>query len=153
MGIFSKPKSSKQTPSEETVRSVITKFQGWLNAYEPMEINGVTHQLKDLESFVEFLVRQSVVNEDELLLQWVSKVCVAMDKSTITESTPETLAQLVFDCTSVSMTLRKKYANIPEIVQALTVLGVASIKVCEKFPIYREALEYMRLNADKLSGK
>ena len=154
MGIFSKSKpSNPQMPPESTLRSVIVKFQGWLDTYEATEINDVKYELAELKNIVEFLVRKSAEYGDEYMLQWTSKACVAMDISTVTEATPDVFAQVIFDATTGSMDLRKKYAAYPEIVNAITVLGIASLKTCERFPNYRDALEYMRTNSDKLTGK
>lgn len=154
MGLFSKSKPQNPgMPPEATLQSVITKFQGWLGTYKPTEINDKKYELVDLEKMVDFLVRKSAEYGDEYMLQWTSKACVAMDITTVTEAAPDVFAQVVFDATVGSMDLRKKYAAHPEIVDAITVLGVASIKTCERFPNYKDALEYMRTNSEKLAGK
>lgn len=154
MGLFSKSKpQNPEMPPEATLRIVITKFQGWLGTYEPTEINDKKYELVDLEKMVDFLVRKSAEYGDEMMLQWTSKACVAMDVSTVTEAKPEVFAQVIFDATVGSMDLRKKYVAYPDIVNAITVLGVASIKTCERFPNYKDALEYMRANSEKLAGK
>lgn len=51
------------------------------------------------------------------------------------------------------MTLRRKYSNDPKLLEAITTLGVASYKVSERHPNFNEVHEYMRDNAQKLSGK
>lgn len=154
MGLFSKSKpQNPEMPPEATLRSVIMKFQGWLGTYEPTEINDKKYELVDLEKMVDFLVRKSAEYGDEFMLQWTSKACVAMDTTTVTEASPDIFAQVIFDATVGSMDLRKKYAAYPDIVNAITVLGVASIKTCERFPNYKDALEYMRTNSEKLAGK
>ena len=95
---------------------------------------------------------QSVSLNDELLLQWSSKVCVAMLSATTDVAPVDSMAQVVFDGTVGSMTLRKRYASNAQMLHAIETLGVASYKMSEKHPKFREVLQYMGDNSAKLAG-
>ena len=152
MGIFSKAKK-ESTSRDDQVRQVVTKFQGWTSSYTETEINGKRVSPKEVNDLVEYVILKSMESNDELMLQWSSKVCVAMLSATTDVAPVSTMAQVLFDSGVGSMTLRKKYSNDPELLEAITILGIASYKVSERHPNFDEVLEYMRDNAKKLSGK
>ena len=151
MGIFSKPKK-EQSPPDDTIRQVITKFQGWTDSYSATEINGKNVTSAEIKDLVEYVIMQSVSLNDELLLQWSSKVCVAMLSATTDVAPVDSMAQVVFDGTVGSMTLRKRYASNAQMLHAIETLGVASYKMSEKHPKFREVLQYMGDNSAKLAG-
>jgi hypothetical protein len=152
MGIFSKAK--KETSSrDDQVKQVVTKFQGWTSSYTETEINGKSVSPTEINELVEYVILKSMDLNDELMLQWSSKVCVAMLSATTDVAPVATMAQVLFDSGVGSMTLRKKYSKDTELLEAITTLGVASYKVSERHPNFNEVLEYMRDNAKKLSGE
>ena len=152
MGLFNRPK--REAPSrDDQMRQVVTKFQGWTSSYTETEINGKSVSPTEINDLVEYVILKSMDLNDELMLQWSSKVCVAMLSATTDVASIGTMAQVLFDSSVGSMTLRKKYSNDPQLIEAITTLGVASYKVSEKHPHFNEVLEYMRDNAHKLSGK
>lgn len=152
MGIFSKAKKEPSSRDDQ-VRQVVTKFQGWTSSYIETEINGKSVSPAEINELVEYVILKSMDMNDELMLQWSSKVCVAMLSATTDVAPIGTMAQILFDSGVGSMTLRKKYSNDPKLLEAITTLGVASYKVSERHPNFNEVLEYMRDNAQKLSGK
>jgi hypothetical protein len=152
MGIFSKAKK-EPSPRDDQVRQVVTKFQGWTSSYTETEINGKSVSPAEINELVEYVILKSMDMNDELMLQWSSKVCVAMLSATTDVAPIGTMAQILFDSGVGSMTLRRKYSNDPKLLEAITTLGVASYKVSERHPSFNEVLEYMRDNAQKLSGK
>ena len=152
MGIFSKSKKESSSRDDQ-VRQVVTKFQGWTSAYTETEINGKSVSPTEINEFVEYVILKSMDLNDELMLQWSSKVCVAMLSATTDVAPVATMAQVLFDRGVGSMTLRKKYSKDTELLEAITTLGVASYKVSERHPNFNEVLEYMRDNAKKLSGE
>jgi hypothetical protein len=152
MGIFSKAKKEASLPDEQ-IRQVITKFQGWTDSYSTSEINGRMVSPTEINNLVAYVILESVSLNDELLLQWCSKVCVAMISATTDEAPIGTMAQIVFDGSVGSMTLRKRYSNNPKLLEAITILGIASYKVSERHPNFKEVLQYMSDNAHKLAGK
>jgi len=152
MGIFSKAKKELSSRDDQ-VRQVVTKFQGWTSSYIETEINGKSVSPTEINELVEYVILKSMDMNDELMLQWSSKVCVAMLSATTDVAPIGTMAQILFDSSVGSMTLRKKYSNDPKLLEAITTLGVASYKVSERHPNFNEVLEYMRDNAQKLSGK
>jgi hypothetical protein len=152
MGIFSKPKR-EPSPPDDTIRQVITKFQGWTESYSATEVNGRIVSSSDVKDLVAYVIMQSVTLEDELLLQWSSKVCVAMLSATTEVAPVDSMAQVMFDSTVGSMTLRKRYAKNPQLLDAIETLGVASYKMSEKHPKFREVLQYMGDNSEKLAGR
>jgi hypothetical protein len=152
MGIFNKPKR-EPSPPDDTIRQVITKFQGWTDSYSATEVNGRIVSSSDVKDLVAYVIMQSVTLEDELLRQWSSKVCVAMLSATTEVAPVESMAQVMFDSTVGSMTLRKRYAKNPQLLDAIETLGVASYKMSEKHPKFREVLQYMGDNSEKLAGR
>ncbi len=152
MGIFSRAKKEPSFP-EDQVRQVVSKFQGWTSSYTETEINGKNVSPSEINELVEYVILKSMDRNDELLLQWSSKVCVAMLSATTDVAPINTMAQILFDGSVGSMTLRKRYSNDPKLLEAITILGIASYKVSERHPNFTEVLEYMRDNAQKLSGK
>jgi hypothetical protein len=152
MGIFSKAKKELSSRDDQ-VRQVVTKFQGWTRSYTETEINGKSVSPAEINELVEYVILKSMDMNDELMLQWTSKVCVAMLSATTDVAPIGTMAQILFDSSVGSMTLRRKYSNDPKLLEAITILGVASYKVSERHPNFNEVLEYMRDNAQKLSGK
>ena len=151
MGIFSKPKK-EASPPDDQISQVIAKFQSWTSSYSETEINGRIVTQEQINEIIAYIIRQSVALEDEYLIQWASKVCVAMLSATTDIAPVETMAQVVFDGSVGSMTLRKRYANSPQLLEAITTLGVASYKVSEKHPKFNEVLQYTSENAQKLAG-
>jgi hypothetical protein len=151
MGIFSKPKK-EASPPDDQIRQVITKFQGWTNSYLATEINGRNVTLDDVHDLVEYVIVQSVKFNDEDMIQWCSKVCVAMLSATTEVAPVDVMAQVVFDGSVGSMILRKKYASNQQLLQAIETLGVASYKVSERHPKFGEVLQYTSENAQKLNG-
>ena len=152
MGIFSKAKKEPSSRDDQ-VRQVVTKFQGWTSSYIETEINGKSVSPAEINELVEYVILKSMDMNDELMLQWSSKVCVAMLSATTDVAPVATMAQVLFDSGVGSMTLRKKYSKDTELLEAITTLGVASYKVSERHPNFNEVLEYMRDNAKKLSGE
>ena len=152
MGIFSKAKK-EHSSRDDQVRQVVTKFQAWTSSYTETEINGKNVSPAEINELVEYVILKSMDMNDELMLQWSSKVCVAMLSATTDVAPIGTMAQILFDSSVGSMTLRRKYSNDPKLLEAITTLGVASYKVSERHPNFNEVLEYMRDNAQKLSGK
>jgi hypothetical protein len=152
MGIFSKPKR-EPLPADDTIKQVISKFQGWTDSYTAIEINGRKVSSAEVKDFVAWIIKQSISLNDELLLQWSSKVCVAMLSATTEVAPVDSMAQVMFDSTVGSMTLRKRYAKNPQLLDAIETLGVASYKMSEKHPKFREVLQYMVDNSEKLAGK
>ncbi len=152
MGIFSKPKKEFSTPDDQ-VRIVIEKFQGWTISYVETEINGKRVSPAELRELVAYVIKASVAANDEHLLQWTSKACVAMDSASTDIAPVDVMAQVVFDVSAHSLTLRKKYQTHPQLLEAITTLGVASYKVSETHPNFKEVLQYMMDNPSKLSGK
>ena len=152
MGIFSKSKKESSSRDDQ-VRQVVTKFQGWTSSYTETEINGKSVSPTEINELVEYVILKSMDLNDELMLQWSSKVCVAMLSATTDVAPVATMAQVLFDSGVGSMTLRKKYSKDTELLEAITTLGVASYKVSERHPNFNEVLEYMRDNAKKLSGE
>jgi hypothetical protein len=152
MGIFSKPKKESSTPDDQ-VRIVIEKFQGWTISYVETEINGKRVSPAELRELVAYVIKASVAANDEHLLQWTSKACVAMDSASTDIAPVDVMAQVVFDVSAHSLTLRKKYQTHPQLLEAITTLGVASYKVSETHPNFKEVLQYMMDNPSKLSGK
>ena len=152
MGIFSKPKKESSTPDDQ-VKIVIEKFQGWTVSYIETEINGKRVSPAELRELVAYVIKASVAANDEHLLQWTSKACVAMDSASTDIAPVDVMAQVVFDVSAHSLTLRKKYQAHPQLLEAITTLGVASYKVSETHPNFKEVLQYMMDNPSKLSGK
>jgi hypothetical protein len=152
MGIFNKAKKEPSSRDDQ-VRQVVTKFQGWTSSYAETEINGKIVSPAEINELVEYVILKSMDMNDELMLQWSSKVCVAMISATTDVAPIDTMAQILFDSSVGSMTLRRKYSNDPKLLEAITTLGVASYKVSERHPNFNQVLEYMRDNAQKLSGK
>ena len=151
MGIFSKPKKESSAPDDQ-VKIVIEKFQGWTVPYVDAEINGKRVSPTELKDLVAYVVKASVAANDEHLLQWTSKACVAMDSASVDVAPVDVMAKLVFDVSAHSLTLRKKYQAHPQLLDAITTLGVASYKVSEKHPQFKDVLQYMMDNPNKLSG-
>ncbi len=154
MGFFSKSKGhSSSSSSEDNMLILIAKWQGWVDAFEDTEIIGKNYKLSDIQTYIDSIAREAVSRNDELLLQWTSKVCVAMLSSTKKIAPVDIMAQVMFDISVVSMDLRKRYAKSPKLLEAVTVLGLASYKVFEGHPNLNEILQYTSDNAQKLAGK
>lgn len=151
MGIFSKPKR-EASPPDEQISKVIEKFQGWTSAYRETEINGKSVSPAEIQELVAYLVKASIAANDEHLLQWTSKACVSMESAKQDIAPIDVMAQVIFDVSAHSLTLRKKYQAHQQLLEAITTLGVAAYKVSEEHPQFKEVLEYMRLNSSKLSG-
>jgi len=151
MGIFSKPKKEPSVPDDQ-IKIVIEKFQGWTVSFIETEINGKKVSPAELREIVAYVVKASVAANDEHLLQWTSKACVAMESATTEVASVDVMAQVVFDVSAHSLTLRKKYQGHSQLLDAITTLGVASYKVSEKHPQFKDVLQYMMDNPTKLSG-
>lgn len=153
MGLFSKPNSkSAQVDISEKVNQIISNWQGWVNAFVEAEFEGKKYSLSQLNEAIAFLVTEAASLNDEVLLQWTSKACVAIKSSTTDIAPVDSMAQVMFDVASFSITLRKKYSGKTKYEEAITLLGLAALKTLEQHPNYTEILEYMRLNANKLAG-
>jgi hypothetical protein len=151
MGIFSKPKKETSVPDDQ-IKLVIEKFQGWTISYIETEINGKKVSPAELRDLVAYVVKASIAANDEHLLQWTSKACVSMESAKTDIAPVDVMAQVIFDVSAHSLTLRKKYQTHPQLLEAITTLGVAAYKVSEEHPQFKEILEYMRTNSSKLSG-
>lgn len=151
MGIFSKPQR-EASPPDDQVRQVIKKFQGWTDSYTETEINGRKVSPAEIRELVEYVIKASIAANDEHLLQWTSKACVAMESASTDTASVDVMAQVIFDVSAHSLTLRKKYQAHAQLLEAITTLGVASFKVSEKHPQFKEVLQYMKDNSSKLSG-
>ena len=153
MGLFSKPNSkSAQADISEKVNQIISNWQGWVNAFVEAEFEGKKYSLSQLNEAIAFLVTEAASLNDEVLLQWTSKACVAIKSSTTDIAPVDSMAQVMFDVSSYSITLRKKYSGKTKYEEAITLLGLAALKTLEQHPNYTEILEYMRLHANKLAG-
>ena len=151
MGIFSKQKpKAAEVVSESQLLEVINKFTGWLPKNFTKEINGKKYSTNELKELVSKLVRIAANNGDEMLLQFVAKACASFEDS---KESIDSMAQLHFDLTWSSAALRKTYKNDSMALEGITVIGLASYSEFEKHPKYKEVLEYMSANSQKLAGK
>ena len=151
MGFFSKPKLINQaTLPEDQIQGIISKFQNWIPENVSKEVNGELFTSSELKSAVDFLVRVSNTNQDELLLIYVAKICAGFANS-MKEESIEQRAQQLFDLTVASMDLRKKYQSESNITRLLTALGICSLQAAESHPKYSEILTYMSENSHKLN--
>lgn len=153
MGLFSKPNSrSAQADVSATVNQIIANWHGWVDAFVEVEYGGKRYSRSNLNEAIAFLVTEAAARNDELLLQWTSKACVAIESATKDFAPVELMAQALFDVFAHSLTLREKYSGKTNFDEAITLLGLAMIDTAEKHPNYTEVLEYMRLNSNKLAA-
>ncbi len=148
MGIFSKPKSKDASGvSEESLLTVITKFQKMLPDDFSMEINGKTYDTYKLREIVSTLTRFSSQVDDQQLLHFVGRSCVvASDEFGKFEVAK--IAETLAGDFGVSGEIRRRYSSKRLIVDGVTALGVASISILEKNPKYPEVLNYLSGKAE-----
>ena len=153
MGLFSKLNSkAKQTGVEDTISQIIVKWQGWVESFVEGENDGKKYSLSDLNEAISFLVTESAARNDELLLQWTSKACVAIRSATKDIVPIEEMAQVMFDVAAYTGAVRRNYAENLKIQSAISLMGLSVLKSAEFHPNYNEVLDYLRLNSQKLAG-
>jgi hypothetical protein len=153
VGLFSKPNSKvAQADISSKVNQIILNWQGWVDAFLEAELEGKSYSLSHLNDAIAFLVTEAAARNDELLLQWTSKACAAIKSSTKDIAPVDSMAQVMFDVSAYSITIRKKYSGKSQFEESITLLGLAALKTLERHPDYKDVLEYMRLNSKKLAG-
>ena len=148
MGIFSKPKLKDASGvSEESLLTVITKFQKMLPDDFSMEINGKTYDTNKLHEIVDTLTRLSSRVNDQQLLHFVARSC-AVASEEFGKFEVAKIAETLASDFGVSGEIRRRYSSNRLIVDGVTALGVASISILEKNPKYPMVLDYISGNAE-----
>ena len=143
MGIFSKSKPKVDSDvSQESLEAFITKFQQMSPESFREEINGAIFTTSDVRQFVASLTNFANDEQDQQLLHFIARSCLVASDDFARQDI-SVMAQTLMDDFGVSLELSKKYSKHKDVVLQITVLGVASIKVLEKNPKYRQVLDYI----------
>lgn len=149
MGIFGKNKPKTEEVSSQKLSPVIEKFQSWIPDDLSSEVNGKKIDAKNLKTDVANLILQAAKNEDVQLLQFVGKACAGFTDQVRAESI-ENLAQWVYDISSVSLELQKKYSNKAVELDSIKSLGLVAHNQIKTLNSYSQVLDYLGKNAKKL---
>jgi hypothetical protein len=161
MGILSKIKKDLDArrllvakDSLESIKTLSTEyvdsFKSWIPDDFSCEVNSVRFEAQDVRDAIEYLVLVAVERNDQQLYSFVGANSEGF-RSEFKYITVEGLARHLYQGTVSSMELRKKYQSVGAVLEVVTSLGIAGLINLEKHPKYKEALDYMSNNSDKLS--
>lgn len=161
MGVFSKlnndVKARRLANAKESLNTLqpfssemVGLFKSWVPDDYSCEIDKFEYESEDVRSVIEFLVLASVDRQDQQLYSFVGANSESF-RFEFQNITVEGLARHLFQGTTSSKELRKKYKSVGPILEAITFLGLAALNNLEQHPKYKKALNYISKNAHELA--